>query len=186
MIDDGIMKKDRALAAEISRSSPTTAAPWMRPKPIFWPARDAVEHDVMAGKMPADDRRAALGLPVSSNPKREFGKRKPSPQYIPPAAIIEESVVMALGAEKYGPYNWQEPGKAIDAGAYYDAAMRHLMAWFTGEDVDAESGASPLAHVRACCAILIDARRGGTLIDNRPRRAASAAGAIAAFTQEAA
>lgn len=111
----------------------------------------------------------------STNPKRAFGVRKPSPQFVPPVAIIEESVVMALGAAKYGAYNWQDD--PVDATTYYSAALRHLLSWFSGEDKDQESGASHLAHVRACMAILLDARASGKLIDDRPK-CASASDAI--------
>ncbi|MDX0897398.1 hypothetical protein GOD90_10375 [Sinorhizobium medicae] len=103
----------------------------------------------------------------SSNPKRAFGVKKPSAQFIPPVAIIEESVVMALGAKKYGAFNWQDDH--VDATTYYSAAIRHLLQWFSGEDRDPESGASHLAHVRACMAILLDAQVSGKLIDDRPK-----------------
>lgn len=112
---------------------------------------------------------------TSDNPKRAFGSAKPSPHFIPPVALIEESVVMAIGAAKYGAFNWQD--SPIDAATYYSAAMRHLMIWYAGEDLDDESRASHLAHVRACMAILIDSQASGTLIDNRPK-CASAATAI--------
>lgn len=103
----------------------------------------------------------------SSNPKRAFGVKKPSAQFIPPVAIVEESVVMALGAKKYGAFNWQDD--PVDATTYYSAAIRHLLQWFSGEDNDPESGSSHLAHVRACMAILIDAQASGALIDDRPK-----------------
>ncbi|WP_051264107.1 dATP/dGTP diphosphohydrolase domain-containing protein [Rhizobium leucaenae] len=111
----------------------------------------------------------------STNPKRAFGARKPSAQFIPPVAILEESAVMALGAAKYGAFNWQD--EPIDATTYYSAAIRHLLQWFSGEDVDQESGASHLAHVRACMAILLDAQASGRLVDDRPE-CASASEAI--------
>lgn len=109
---------------------------------------------------------APCGMP-STNPKRAFGVKKPSVQFIPPVAIIEESVVMALGAAKYGAFNWQDD--PVDATTYYSAAIRHLLQWYSGEDLDQESGASHLAHVRACMAILLDAGASGTLIDDRPK-----------------
>lgn len=112
-----------------------------------------------------------LGAPKSNNPKRAYGVRKPSAQFIPPVAIIEESVVMALGAEKYTAFNWQDD--PVDATTYYSAAIRHLLQWFSGEDRDPESGASHLAHVRACMAILLDAQASGKLIDDRPRCASA-------------
>lgn len=132
------------------------------------------EHARQAGDI-TFTRSAANDNAPSSNPKRAFGVRKPSPQFIPPIAIIEESVVMALGAAKYGPYNWQDD--PVDATTYYSAAMRHLLSWFSGEDIDPESGASHLAHVRACMAILMDAKSSGSLIDDRPK-CASASEAI--------
>lgn len=110
------------------------------------------------------------------NPKKAFGAVKPSPQFIPPVAILEEAVVMALGAAKYGAFNWND--KPVDAGTYYSAAMRHLMSWYTGEEIDPESGASHLAHARACLGILIDSQRSGTLIDDRPKKTSSAAETI--------
>lgn len=112
---------------------------------------------------------------VSTNPKRAYGVKKPSPHFIPPIAIIEESAVMALGAAKYGAYNWS--ASPVDATTYYSAAMRHLMSWYSGEDVDPESGASHLAHVRACMAILMDSHAQGILVDDRPATS-SAASAI--------
>ncbi|MBY5553689.1 hypothetical protein J0664_06245 [Rhizobium leguminosarum] len=150
--------------------------------PAWTPAGEltAVPHEVEAlakaiGKRPANDNvpdgsmfnrvMEITNLP-STNPKRAFGVRKPSAQFIPPVAIIEESVVMALGAAKYGAFNWQDD--PVDATTYYSAAMRHLLQWFSGEDVDPESGSSHLAHVRACMAILIDAQASGKLVDDRP------------------
>lgn len=117
---------------------------------------------------------------MTDNPKKFFGSKKPSPHFIPPVAIIEESVVMALGAAKYGAFNWQD--QPIDAATYYDAAMRHLMIWYAGEDLDEESRASHLAHVRACTAILLDSQASGIMIDNRPK-CASAVDAIKRLTQ---
>jgi hypothetical protein len=118
---------------------------------------------------------------TDANPKKAYGSAKPSMHFIPPCAIIEESVVMALGGAKYGPFNWQD--KPVDASTYYDAAMRHLMSWFTGEDRDPESGALHLAHARACLGILIDAQLAGTLIDDRPVKTTSAAETIKRLTK---
>lgn len=115
----------------------------------------------------------AMAAETSTNPKRAFGVRKPSAQFIPPVALIEESVVMALGAAKYGAFNWQQD--PVDASTYYSAAIRHLLQWFSGEDRDQESGASHLAHVRACMAILLDAQASGKLVDDRPQCASASA-----------
>jgi hypothetical protein len=115
----------------------------------------------------------------STNPKRAFGSLKPSAGFIPPIAFIEEAVVMKLGADMYTRFNWQD--EPIDAQTYYDAAFRHLTSWYAGENTDAQLGVSHLAHVRACCAILIDALASGLIVDNRPKTA-SVADAIARLT----
>ena len=82
------------------------------------------------------------------------------------------------GADKYGPFNWQDT--PVQASIYYDAMMRHLLAWYTGQDVDPHSPSNGLhlASVRASAGILIDAFATGRVIDDRPKRAASAAAAI--------
>jgi Domain of unknown function (DUF5664) len=100
------------------------------------------------------------------NPKTAFGTLKPSMSLIPGPALVAEAMVFALGAAKYGPYNWRE--KAISSRTYVDACERHLRAWLDGEDLDEESGQSHLAHARACLGMLLDALAVGNLNDNRP------------------
>lgn len=74
---------------------------------------------------------------------------------------------MENGMGKYGLMNWRD--NDVVAHIYYDAAMRHLMSWWDGEDVAYDSKIKHLAHVMACCAILIDAEYNKNLIDDRPR-----------------
>lgn len=104
---------------------------------------------------------------ATENPKDKLGKAKPSMHFVPMIARLQEAIVMALGAKKYGSYNWRE--KKVAASVYSDAIDRHLAQWMDGEDTDEESGVSHLAHVRACCAILIDAIATGNLLDDRPK-----------------
>ena len=103
---------------------------------------------------------------VGENPKDRVGQTKPPLHLIPPAAEILEAMVMALGARKYGPFNWRS--SKIKASVYVGAAKRHLAQWLDGQDDDAESGVSHLAHARACLGILLDALATGHLVDDRP------------------
>jgi hypothetical protein len=100
------------------------------------------------------------------NPKDRIGARKPPLHLIPPSAEILESVVMGLGAKKYGAFNWRTT--RVRASVYIAAARRHLAQWFDGKDIDPESGVSHLAHARACLGILIDAMATNHLVDDRP------------------
>lgn len=104
----------------------------------------------------------------AENPKTRAGAAKPALiSVIPTAALLHLGEVMKLGANKYGAFNWRDT--PVPAETYMDAAMRHLLSWQDGESVDPESGMSHLAHVMACCAIIIDAQENGMLDDNRPK-----------------
>lgn len=107
-----------------------------------------------------------------ANPKDRVGVRKPPLHLIPPAAELLESAVMALGAKKYGAFNWRS--SKVNASVYVAAARRHLLQWFDGCDDDRESGVSHIAHARACLGILLDALATGNLIDDRPPAGVSA------------
>ena len=65
---------------------------------------------------------------------------------------------------KYGRNNYRVLG--VRASVYYDAAKRHLDAWFDGEDLSPE-GIPHLANLLACVAIIVDAQAAGKLNDDR-------------------
>jgi hypothetical protein len=73
---------------------------------------------------------------------------------------------MEHGAEKYGPFNWRET--PIKATVYISAAMRHMLQWMDGVDLDGESGQSHLAHAMSCFGIMLDAIACDSLKDDRP------------------
>lgn len=60
--------------------------------------------------------------------------------------------VLEYGAQKYGPSNWEKVPEARER--YFNAALRHLVAWHRGEDID-ESGHHHLAHASACVIFLL-------------------------------
>ena len=105
-------------------------------------------------------------LATTPNPKDLFGEKKVSISKLPFVSILHASHAMMNGARKYGAYNWRD--KPVKAHIYYDAAVRHLGAWFEGEETADDSGVHHLGHAMACCAILLDAQENGNLIDDRP------------------
>lgn len=108
-----------------------------------------------------------------TNPKTQYGIKKPALlSCVPASALLVEGQVMMLGARKYGPFNWRD--NSVAASVYVDAAIRHMLAWNSGQDNDSESGVSHLGHVRACMGILIDALETGNLVDDRPKDEATA------------
>lgn len=101
-----------------------------------------------------------------TNPKDAAGSAKPQLHLIPPAAAIYEAKVMALGAAKYGAYNWRD--KKVRLTVYISAAQRHMAQLLDGEDIDPESSQPHAAHVRSCMGIILDALATGNLVDDRP------------------
>ena len=79
--------------------------------------------------------------------------RKPRMSLMPEDVLREMLAVLEFGAAKYGEDNW----KYVPNGTvrYYDAAMRHLDAWWHCDPHDSESGKSHLAHVMCCVAFLM-------------------------------
>ena len=102
-----------------------------------------------------------------TNPKDLVGAKKVSITKLPAVGILHGSHAMMDGAAKYGPFNWRD--NKVKASIYVDAAMRHLNAWFDGEENATDSGAHHLGHALACCAILLDAQETGNMVDDRPK-----------------
>lgn len=148
------------------------------PKPGEWRRAE----DIAAGRASAMD----MVNKANINPKTLASSQKvPVLSVVPPASIIAQATAMRYGAflapkvdgtRGYGPYNWRD--QPIEAHVYIDAAMRHLMQWWDGDEYeiirDDEGRAidmvAHLASALATIGILIDAKANGTMIDDRPQR----------------
>ena len=102
-----------------------------------------------------------------TNPKDLVGSTKPALSSIPCPVLFELGAAMTEG-QKYGRHNYRIMG--VRASVYYDAAMRHIMDWWEGEDIDPDSGLPHLAKAMACLAILRDAAINDEFYDDRPPR----------------
>lgn len=69
-----------------------------------------------------------------------------------PAFLKEIAKVSRFGAKKYEDRNWE---KGIKFSRVYAAAMRHLLAFWDGEDIDMESCLTHLAHASTCLMYLV-------------------------------
>ena len=101
-----------------------------------------------------------------SNPKDSIGIAKAPLSTVPAGVLLELGLAMMEGALKYGRHNYRVSG--VRSSVYYDAALRHLMDWYEGQDTDPDSGLSHLVKVMACCLVLRDAQRQNKLEDDRP------------------
>jgi hypothetical protein len=104
-----------------------------------------------------------------ANPKQAFGDLKVPLQLVPAALKVAAATGLKEGIVKgYGAWNWRTTN--VEAMTYIGAIERHLEAWKDGEEIDPESviGKHHLDGLAASLAILLDALKGGFLIDNRP------------------
>ncbi len=84
---------------------------------------------------------------------------------IPPEALEGICAALQNGVRIHGERNWEE---GTSWHRYFSAMMRHMWAWWRGEDTDQKSGLSHLWHAGACVMFLItyETRKIGT--DDRP------------------
>lgn len=70
---------------------------------------------------------------------------------VPPSLLSAVGRVLTFGAAKYGDHNWQ---KGIAHSRLYAAAQRHMVAYWSGKDIDEESGLLALDHTLCDLAML--------------------------------
>lgn len=70
-----------------------------------------------------------------------------------------------MGAEKYGERNWE---RGIAWSRVFAAALRHLWAWWRGENADPETGLPHLAHAACNLLFLLAYHRRQIGPDDRP------------------
>lgn len=99
------------------------------------------------------------------NPKDRAGLAKPNLSRIPFAPLMEVICSLEEGARKYGPWNWRS--ECINEQVYADAAIRHLMQWLAGEDIDPDSGINHISKAIAGLIILRDAQMHNCSVDTR-------------------
>ena len=75
---------------------------------------------------------------------------------LPPELLEETAKVLTFGAQKYSAHNWAQ---GASWSRYFSAMMRHMWAWWRGEDNDPETGFSHLAHAACCLSFLIAYQR---------------------------
>lgn len=105
-------------------------------------------------------------LTAHENPKQVFGDKKVAMSYVPAPVLMEIAIGMAEGGIKYGSHNYRET--PVKASTYYNAALRHLMQWWEGEDEDTDSHLSHITKTITSLIVLRDAMMYDKFIDDRP------------------
>lgn len=81
-----------------------------------------------------------------------YDEGKPRIELVPAILIEEVAKIFSFGAQKYNDWNWTKGFPWLQP---YASAMRHLLAWHRGEDLDSESGLPHLAHAIVNLAMLL-------------------------------
>ena len=84
---------------------------------------------------------------------KKFDSGKLRWSLVPTGTMNNVLRVLEYGAKKYAPDNWKHVPEAKTR--YYDAAMRHMDAWWQGERLDPETNESHLAHAMCCLLFLM-------------------------------
>lgn len=99
------------------------------------------------------------------NPKDIQGSAKPNLSVLPLAPLLEVIAALTEGRRKYGPWNWR--AEEVSETIYADAAIRHLMQFIAGEDVDPDSGVHHISKAIAGLLVVRDAQLHGCSVDDR-------------------
>ena len=102
-----------------------------------------------------------------TNPKDAVGSNKLPFSTLSGPVLAEVGLGLLEGALKYGRHNYRVAG--VRSSIYYDATLRHLIAWWEGEDIDPDCGLSHVTKAIASLFVLRDAQIQGTVEwDDRP------------------
>lgn len=117
---------------------------------------------------------------TADNGATRYDEGKPQFHLLPIDGLRELGRVYTLGARKYEPYNWE---RGMAWSRCLDSLLRHLYAFWDGEQTDKESGLHHMAHVAwNAMAILVyslrsigfDDRKASLLSAQQNKEAASA------------
>ena len=96
----------------------------------------------------------------------KYDENKVRLDLFPGDSLFAISEILTFGAKKYADRNWE---KGMKWSRPFGALMRHMWAWWMGENFDKETGKSHLWHAGCCIVFLIAYEaRGMRDFDDRP------------------
>ena len=96
----------------------------------------------------------------------EKGQKQAQLGAVDPLSLLELAEVAGYGADKYERFNYL---KGYEWSLSMDAMMRHVLAFWAGEDMDPESGLPHPAHAAWHCLALCSYIRRNAEFDDRPK-----------------
>ena len=111
--------------------------------------------------------------PLRDEPGVKDDKSKHRYDLLPVRPLEDLVTVLTYGANKYGDRNYE---KGMSWSRPFAACMRHLWKWWSGENIDSESGLPHLAHAAASIFFLMEFSHTAAGTDNRVCSATDASG----------
>lgn len=87
-------------------------------------------------------------------------------ELLSPTWLLGVGSVLTFGAKKYAAHNWRH---GLKQSRLLGAALRHVVAYLGGEDLDKESGLSHLYHASCCLMFASELRLTHPELDDRYR-----------------
>ena len=103
---------------------------------------------------------------MSEQEALRYDKDKLRYDLLPTHALASLAEVYTFGAVKYSDNNWR---KGMAWGRCFASCLRHLFAWWRGEDIDKESGLPHLSHAAWNIITLMEYQRLSIGLDNREK-----------------
>jgi hypothetical protein len=100
-----------------------------------------------------------------TSPGAKYDGGKVGVWMLPTEPLEDIARVLDFGAAKYAAFNWTN---GIKYSRIYASLLRHLFAWWRGEDTDPESGLSHLSHAGCNILFLLQFARSRKSFDDRP------------------
>jgi hypothetical protein len=85
---------------------------------------------------------------------------------LPPEGVKAVACILTIGAKKYAARNWEQ---GMDWSRPFGACLRHLFAWWSGENTDPDTGKSHLWHAACNIFFLITYEIRGAGVDDRAK-----------------
>jgi hypothetical protein len=102
----------------------------------------------------------------ATNPKDVAGGSRVPMWLLSPIAKAHWAAAQFAGLVKYGAWNWRRAGAR--KSVYLSAIQRHVDGLLAGEEFDPVDGTRHEGNIMACCAILLETRAAGNLLDDTP------------------
>jgi len=112
--------------------------------------------------MPADSKKKTIRKAI------KYDEDKPRTDLLPANVLLQVAKILGYGAKKYNDYNYLQ-GDGLPHSKPFGATLRHMFAYWDGEDLDKESNAHHLDHAITELLMLKDEINRGKGKDDRKK-----------------